>query len=454
VRLLLLLFACQPDARVHLQIGPQVATVSDRFLSLAIDTAQVVGGNFWDPGGDTAPVPPFDFSRARLLQLAQPLGHAYLRIGGTDADRTWFGEGAPPAGYMWTLTQAQWTALANFATALDTPILFTLNAGPGPRVNNGPWQPDNARELLRFAAQQNSPVFGWELGNEVNAYPVIFGFTLAADDYKRDLDAARVLIQAEFPAPLAAPASAYWPIIGELGGLLPKVAANADVVTWHYYPQESARCPEVLRPATLTQLLDPDNLDEIDRWADDVDRAAAGRVVWLGETSNAQCGGAHGISDAFVSSLWWLDELGQEAKRGTQVVVRQSLTGADYGLLSEPDLTPRPDYFASVLWHRLMGPKVLSVKSPKPTLRAYAHCGDQLTVLLINLDETPITLALDDLGPLDLYVAGGALDSPSLTLNGVRLDDPSAIAPRSIADNTVALAGRSYAFAASHAACH
>jgi hypothetical protein len=96
-----------------------------------------------------------------------------------------------------------------------------------------------------------------------------------------------------------------------------------------------------------------------------------------------------------------------------------------------------------------MGPKVLSVKSPKPTLRAYAQRGDRTTVLLINLDEKPITLALDGLGPLDLYLATGALDSPSLTLNGTPLDDPSAIASRSIGDNTVVLPGLSYAFAAS-----
>ena len=47
-----------------------------RFLSFAVDTAQVVGGEFWAPPGqgrgllDTGPVRAYDFSRPRLRQLA------------------------------------------------------------------------------------------------------------------------------------------------------------------------------------------------------------------------------------------------------------------------------------------------------------------------------------------------------------------------------------------------
>src|SRR5262249_24191291 len=157
-------------------------------------------------------------------------------------------------------------------------------------------------------------------------------FSLSPEDYARDVRAARALIAAVTPGvALAAPSSAYWPIVGEVGGLLPpflKVGGDAvDIVTWHYYPQQSRRCGAVVREATPTQLLDPDNLDEIDRWADDVETARAAGApsapVWLGETSNAQCGGAPGVSDAFASSLWWLDELGKMARRGTPVVVRQ-----------------------------------------------------------------------------------------------------------------------------------
>lgn len=477
---------CGPDRRVHVAIATQApaATVSDRFVSVAVDTAQVVGGNFWSPGqtaaGGAGPVPPFDFARARLATLTRPLGHAYLRIGGTDADRAWFAAtepppSKPPAGYMWIFTRAQFDAIAAFARALDFQILFTLDAGAGPRVDGGPWLDDNARALVTYAAASSAPVGVWELGNEVNAYPVVLGFSLAAADYARDVRTARALVAALTPsAKLAAPASAYWPIIGELGGLLPAFARaggdSVDVLSWHFYPQESARCPVAVRSATLTRLLDADNLDEIDRWANDVESArssyAPSAQAWLDETSNAQCGGAPGISDRFVSSLWWLDELGKMARRGTPVVVRQSLTGADYGLLSEPTLDPRPDYFATVLWRKLMGARVLAATIAKsPTVRAYAHCagGDvaprgAVTVLAINLDAMqPVTLAVDFVGGVgggarqSWVVTADALDAPVARLGGAPLavaDDGTLppMNPASGSGSSIVLPPASYAF--------
>jgi heparanase 1 len=489
--------ACQPDRRVHVAVDGTraVATVSDRYLSIAIDTAQLVGGDFWIPGqtsaGGQGPVTPLDLTRPRLVALARPLGHAYLRIGGTDADRTFYAVGdsaptTPPAGYQWILTRAQFDAASAFATALDFSILFTLNAAHGPRVSDGPWLADNARTLIDHATASQAPVAVWELGNEVNAYPLIFNFTLSANDYARDVAAARALLAASAPtAKLAAPASAYWPIIGEVGGLLPAFAQvggkSVDILTWHFYPQESARCPVAVRSATPTRLLDPDNLDEIDRWADDVAQARASGApsaeAWLDETSNAQCGGAPGISDAFVSSLWWLDELGKMAHRGTPVVIRQSLTGADYGLLSEPSLDPRPDYFASLLWRRLMGARVLAatVKQP-PSLRVYAHCAaanalharaGAVVVLAINLDAAqPAVIALDGLGEgaHDVYaVTADGLQAPTATVNGAPLTvaadgTPPDFAPQSISGNTLLLGPASYAFAlfadADADACH
>jgi heparanase 1 len=481
---------CAPDLRQHVTIATDhaAASVSDRFLSIAIDTAQVVGGNFWTPGqtdnGGTGPVPAFDFGRARLAALMQPLGHAYLRIGGTDADRTFYAltpAPTPPPNYQWLLTRAEIDALGAFAKAHDLQILFTLNAGAGPRNAGGPWQPDNARELVRYATANQIPVTAWELGNEVNAYGVVLGFSLAPADYAADVNTARALLDAEAPAArLVAPASAYWPIIGELGGLLPafaKIGGNrVGALTWHYYPQESARCPVAVRSATPTRLLDPDNLDEIDRWADDVAAAqksapSPSPEIWLDETSNAQCGGAPGISDRFVSSLWWLDQLGKMARRGTPVVVRQSLSGADYGLLAEPSLDPRPDYFASVLWRKLMGARALSVSVPKkalPLVRLYAQCASAdfpagaVTVLAINLDAAAAPeLAFDGLpGKRSVYlVTADDLQAPAVRLNGQPLGvaEDGSFPSLTPADLPTSLPPRSYAFfvfpAANAAAC-
>jgi heparanase 1 len=473
------------DGRAHVVITADhtAAMVSDRFLSFAVDTAQVVGGDFWNPGqtgdGGTAPVAAFDFARPRLGKLVAPLGHAWFRIGGTDADRTYYDfsdmPGPPPANNLWVLTRAQWDAANRFATGNDLQILFTLNAGRGPRVMDGPWHPDNARTLVEYATANKNPVGVWELGNEINVYDLALGFSLSPAAYAADLATARALVDGAAPGSrLAAPASAYLPIVGEVGGFLPSfLAANTtplDIVSWHYYPQESQRCPAniVVRRATPTTMLDPQNLDEIDRWADVVEAARAGHSPssegWLGESGNAQCGGQPGVSDTFASGFWWLDQLGKLARRGVPVVIHQSLTGADYGLLTEPDLVPRPDYFNSLLWRRLMDRRVLDVTSPLLSLRAYAHCAatgapnhraGAVTVLLINLDmESSATIALDGIASAsgDLYLLSAAdLQSHEVSLNGVALvadsdGNPPAIAGVAMTSGTLVLPPASFAF--------
>jgi heparanase 1 len=465
-------------ARVTVDGAVAVAEVSERFVSVAVDTAQLVGADFWTPhvtsGGGVGAIAPYDFSRPRLRTLARPLGHAWLRIGGTDADRTFYGLGAtppatPPPGYRWVLTRAELDEVAAFARALDFSILFTLDAGAGPR-RGGAWRADNARALVAWAAREALPVGVWELGNEVGAFPITLGFSVDAGAYAHDMHAARTLVAGLAPAAkLAGPASAYWPIIGEVGGFLPAFAragADVDILTWHFYPQQSSRCPVATRPAALRRLLDPRQLDEIDRWADDVEAARRRFVpraqVWLDETSNAQCGGAPGISDAFVSSLWWLDELGKMARRGTPVVVRQALSGADYGLLSEPSLEPRPDYFATVLWRRLMGTRVLATVAAPRTLRAYAHCAaaaaappGAVTLLAINLDDKPATITVDGLGDgarQVWLVTADALDAPVAKLGGQPLvvGDDGTLPPLASAPGRggpLVLPPTSYAFA-------
>jgi len=73
--------------------------------------------------------------------------------------------------------------------------------------------------------------------------------------------------------------------------------------------------------------------------------------------------------------------LGGLALEGTEVQCRQALSGSDYGLLSEETLQPTPDYWASLLWRRLMGGTAFAVALP-PTaprsLRALPPLGTRL----------------------------------------------------------------------------
>jgi heparanase 1 len=90
------------------------------------------------------------------------------------------------------------------------------------------------------------------------------------------------------------------------------------------------------------------------------------------------------VSDSFASTFGWVDKLGMSARLGLTRVIRQQLCcGSAYDLLQDRGHLPTPDYWATLLWKRLMGRKVLAVRDGEKagrTLRAYAHCAVASTV--------------------------------------------------------------------------
>ena len=479
-----------PPEQRHVDISFQDAPramVDERFLSIAVDSSLLVGGHWWSPEGSIEPgigrrrVPPFDFARPRLAELARALRPAYLRVGGTEADRIFYGmteppPASPPAPYELLLTRNEWDAMTQFVRDAGLDLFFTLNAGPSARDGEGRWQPDNAEQLLRYASARGDRIAVLELGNEINAYWFSHGprqqpdgATVAADAWR-----LRALGRRYFPQALVAgPGEFFWPKAGSpfssqtrvLDGLLEAGGGRAfDVLTWHYYPQQSRRCPIATRRASATELLEPAFLDEIARWSQEIeakrDARGPGAALWLGETGHAQCGGEPQVSDRFVSSLWWLDELGLMAARGTKVVVRQAFVGSNYGLLDDATLEPRPDYFASVLFKKLMGTAVLDVVRSEPSdpfVRVYAHCSPAVkpgsaTVLAINLhpsDWADLGWPASSAGEADVYqVTAPELTSPQALLNGRPMSAASPLLPeRRTFHGPLALPPASYTFA-------
>ena len=173
----------------------------------------------------------------------------------------------------------------------------------------------------------------------------------------------------------------------------------------------------------------------------------------LGETSSAYDGGAPGLSASFASTFGWVDKLGMAARLGLKRVMRQELCcvgsadqSADdhYALLADNGRTPTPDFWATVLWKRLMGSRVLAVRgddAPGRTVRVYAHClarvphrrfAGGVALAVINLRNSSV--ALDGVAVSDsrgasemarevfaLGTAEGTFDGKRTTLNGVEL---------------------------------
>jgi heparanase 1 len=209
-------------------------------------------------------------------------------------------------------------------------------------------------------------------------------------------------------------------------------------VTWHFYPTESDRTPIQLVPATEKTMLDPGTLDEASKWAKEVvgwrDLYQPASSVWLGETGPAQCGGQPGLSDTFASAFWWLDQLGSLARQGVALQVRQTLAGADYGMLAD-DFSPNPDFWGSLLWKSLMGEGVLQVDvtGGDGLVRAYAHetaaragaPSGSATLLLLNLSTTKTeTVQLANLTAstwTEYVVTAPTPTSKTISLNGVPL---------------------------------
>lgn len=412
------------NVRLSLNLKDPVARVSERFLSFALDTSQVVAGKWWNPdakrveyGSGTLCTALFNFDLPGLDMLVEALSPAYLRIGGSEADKVFYdmdceGRSVIPTGYHSVLTREQWSAACEFTRRNHLGLIFTLNAGPANRGGKGEWQTDNIESLMTYTIQHGYHVDTWELGNEVNVFFSVHGWRnrVSSHQYAADLKLARQLVDRLMPgSSLATQGSAFWPILGELPlhpfGFLPNtlrlVGNLVDQVVWHYYPQQSRRGPFATRRASPTCLLDPRYLNEVDRWAMEMlnwrDQYAPGKPLWMGETGNAQFGGEPGVSDSYIGGLWWLDQLGMLARSGHQVVVRQTLTGMNYGMLDD-DLNPRPDYWNSILWKRLMGQDVYAAEvsgDQKELLRAYAHTTPgrskpSVTVFVINLDRQRI----------------------------------------------------------------
>ncbi len=429
-------------------LGPVVARTSPRYVSFAVDLAQVTGGTFWSQAPHAignAPVARYDFSRHRLRLLAAALAPAYLRISGTAANQTYYDLSGtplrtPPSGYKLLLTKSEWDGVNQFARALGLEVVLGINAGPGPRNSAGLWLPNNARHLLQYTAAMRYPLAAVEFGNEPNLF-ALSGMPLSynAADYVRDLRVFDALRRNTVPGALLIGPGAFYNNSGSetpygtpLGPLASEVMPAAPgiytALAFHQYPATSTRCPHVGTPVPANPLA-PAYLDGPLAAYQNV--SSLGRrydphaPIWDTEAGSASCGGQQGYSNRFEATFWYLNALGLLSRHGLAVLIRQTLSGSDYGLIDDATLQPNPDYWAALLWRRLMGTGIVAarVRDAPATLRVYAACtrGQAGTTLLaLNLDpQHSARLSLPRAtSPAELYL----VTAPQLLGRQVRLN--------------------------------
>lgn len=463
--------------RVALEGLRRVGTVDERFQSYNVEMAEVIGGRFWkpypDPAGvqagaarDSSPAlpaaatpagmdpgmyeyrPPIDLAQWRLRVLAAALGPAYLRVSGTWANTVYFHDSdgpappAPPPGFGGVLTRGQWRGAVEFARAVNARLVSSAATSAGARDTDGRWRGDQARRLLECTAAAGGRIAAFEFMNEPT-YAAMGGAPDGYDAawYGRDIAAFRAFLQAAAPdATFAGPGS-----VGEggpapiaLGGagqlasadLLAASGGPFDVFSYHFYGAVSQRGAGIAPGATTTAgaALGGEWLSRTDQvhdyYAGLRDRFAPGAPMWVTETAQAAAGG-DAWAATFTDTFRYLYQLGSLARRGVQVIMHNTLASSDYGLLDQSTLAPRPNYWAALLWHELMGTAVLDPGlAPPAGVYLFAHTlrGDPAgaTLLVINASTAPCLLELGHAA--ERYTLSAArLSDTTVSLNGREL---------------------------------
>jgi heparanase 1 len=204
-----------------------------------------------------------------------------------------------------------------------------------------------------------------------------------------------------------------------------------DAFSYHFYGAVSKRCARMgvaggtTPEAALTvDWLSRTNHDE-EFYAALRDRFTPGKPIWLTETGETACGGDPWAPD-FIDTFRYLNQLGSLARRSVQVVMHNTLNASDYALIDEATLTPRPNYWAAVLWRRLMGTTVLNAgESHAEDLYLYAHClrnkPGGVAILAINTDKSGAHDVELPVKSMRYSLTSSDLMSSTVQLNGVEL---------------------------------
>ena len=443
---------------------PVVGVVEDRYQSYNIEMVEVMGGKWWAPYAKTVAAtasssaslslnaaglqyqPPIDLANPRLRTLAAALSPAYVRVSDTWANTMYFQDsdasepGKAPAGFGAVLTGPQWKGMIDFSNAIDAKIVTSFSIGAGTRDAAGVWTPSEAAKILAFTKREGGNIAAAEFFNEpimavIGGAPK--GYTAA--DYGRDFKVFRAFVNTAAPAMkvLGPGPIGEGKVLGSMPAglkttdMLQAEGPGLDAFTYHFYGAVSQRCVnlgaalQTTPEAALSKQWLFATQNEAAFYGALRDKYEPGKPLWLSETADAACGG-NPWAASYIDSFRYLNQLGLLAKHGVRVTMHNTLTGDDYGLIDRNTLTPRPNYWAAVLWRRLMGTTVLDAgESASPNLYVYAHClrgqPGGVAMLILNANESAereISLPVDS---IRYTLSASSLISQQAELNGHEL---------------------------------
>ncbi|KAH6804768.1 glucuronidase 3 [Perilla frutescens var. frutescens] len=398
------------NGTVHINGGSSIGLIDEDFICATMDWWPPTKCDYGTCSWGTASLLNLDLSNKILQNAIRAFSPLKIRLGGTLQDKVRYqttnddkpcGEFVRNSSEMFGFTQgclpiSRWDELNSFFRITGAKIIFGLNAltgrviGPG-GVCTGAWDSSNAESLMRHTVNSGYTIHGWELGNELSGNGI--GASVAADQYAADVITLHSKVQDIYKGfdtkPLVLGPGGFFDA-GWFTRFVNGASGSLHVTTHHIYN---------LGPGVdnhlIEKILDPSYLDGEAQTFKDLQSilrsSATSAVAWVGEAGGAYNSGRNLVTNAFVFSFWYLDQMGMSSTYDSKTYCRQSFIGGNYGLLDTTTYVPNPDYYSALLWHRLMGRKVLSTSfNGTKKIRAYAHCSKNwngITLLLINLDN-------------------------------------------------------------------
>ncbi|MBQ8264024.1 MAG: beta-glucuronidase [Oscillospiraceae bacterium] len=445
--------------------------INERLVSYNVEMTEVTGGTFWKAyteaqvdGTEAFPeikdwsnmgnlqqwYDPIDTKNPRLIKLAKELGTAWVRVSGTWANKTYYDfdghcGGKVPEGFQNLLTREQWLSLLDFVKAIDGKLLVSIANCPGIHSADEPMPFDQAELLFRTSKEYGVPISAAEFTNEPNLIALSGlpkGYTAA--DHARDHDLFGAWLKENYPECLfvgpctVGDINLFGALQGAGGGmaagfemvtteqLLGDYKSPMDVFSYHYYNGVSERGAAMGGhwpvEAALTEPYLAVAADCARQYVARRDRYVPGGEIWVTESGDAGCGG-NTWGSTFIDVFRTLNELGEFCTVTNGVIFHNTLASSDYGYLKHGTFEPRPNYFAVLLWNRLMGNiAYASGEEVREGAHVYVHSRkdgqEGYCYLVINNSGETTTLELPKEGEVYLLSGEGKLRSRRMCLNG------------------------------------
>ncbi len=451
----------------------EIRKVDERLLSYNIEMTEITGGTFWKEytkeqiagTEEYIPItgmeeysslmqvyPPINLYNERLRKLAKELGSVWVRVSGTWATKTYYDfdgttNGIVPEGYQSVLTKEQWIGVLEFVKVINGKLMVSVSNCAGLHLADEPWNSSEAEKLFGLSKEYGVPIEAAEFMNEPNMLATSGapeGYT--PQDYVRDQDLFFAWVRENYPETLLVGPSSTGDEdndsskSGGIGSLLETCSTaellddtkeKLDVFSYHCYNGISERMASLMPNMHWSpeEALSEEYLAVALNAAKDFtkvrDKYCKEGQMWVTESGDAGAGGNTWAS-TFMDVFRSLNELGGFAKITDGVIFHNTLASSDYGYLKHGTFEPRPNYFAILLWKRLMGEIVYETNEViQEGAHVYAHSRKDgkagVAYLIINNSKTDKTI-VDIPKDAQVYVLSAeTLRSKEMLLNGKTL---------------------------------